>query len=229
MERKELKGAIFDLDGLLLDTEKLYEQAISEVLAQYNKTYPAELRSQVIGKSEMLGGNLITSTLELPLSAEEFLRARDAILHTLFPKAEACRGAKELCQYFVRNKVPIAVATSSKSSGVEIKIGHLKEGWFEDIKIIITGNDERIKAGKPAPDIFILAAQELGLDPKHCVVFEDSPSGCEAGRKSGAFVVAVPSIPNRNDLYQDNADLILNSLLEFTPTLYGFPPDQEQK
>ncbi|NJN30302.1 MAG: HAD-IA family hydrolase [Synechococcales cyanobacterium RM1_1_8] len=84
------------------------------------------------------------------------------------------------------------------------------------------GDDRELKAGKPAPDIFLLAAQRLGAKPEHCLVFEDSPAGLEAARRAGMAVVVVPD-PDLCREQFDGADERLNSLEEFWPERWGLP------
>ncbi len=95
----------------------------------------------------------------------------------------------------------VGIATSSLKQDFENKTNHLKEWLNEDIDIVVTTDDGRIKAGKPAPDIFILSAKELGLEPSECIVFEDSSSGVQAALSAGvSIVVAVMEERQRNTL-----------------------------
>ena len=104
----------------------------------------------------------------------------------------------------------------------ENKTNHLKDWLNEDIDIVVTTDDGRIKAGKPAPDIFILGAKELGLEPSECIVFEDSSSGVKAAISAGVpIVVAVMEECQRNTLegivYDKNKTnlIVLDSMDQF--------------
>ena len=116
----------------------------------------------------------------------------------------------------------VGIATSSLKQDFENKTNHLKEWLNEDIDIVITTDDGRIKAGKPAPDIFILSAKELGLEPSECIVFEDSSSGVQAALSAGvSIVVAVMEERQRNTLkglvYDKNKSklVVLDSMDQF--------------
>ena len=94
--------------------------------------------------------------------------------------------------------------------------------WFSQFKVIVKGDDPELIEGKPAPDIFIIAAKRLGFEPKNCLVFEDAPSGVEGALAAGMNVVAVPD--NHLDKnYYKNASQIITSLSEFNPVYWGLP------
>jgi beta-phosphoglucomutase-like phosphatase (HAD superfamily) len=85
----------------------------------------------------------------------------------------------------------MAIATSSQMAAVESKrIRH--EDMFSAMSVIVTGDDPAVRSGKPAPDIFLEAASRMGVDPKNCLVFEDSMTGVMSGKAAGCQVVAVP-------------------------------------
>jgi pseudouridine-5'-monophosphatase len=88
------------------------------------------------------------------------------------------------------------------------------------------GDDPEIKRGKPAPDMFLLAAKRMRASAAHCLVFEDSPAGIEAARAAGMYAVAVPD-PNMDDHAYPGAHQIIRSLKEFDPASWGFEGSQE--
>jgi pseudouridine-5'-monophosphatase len=114
------------------------------------------------------------------------------------------------------------VATSSDSFYFDLKITHHQE-WFKVFRCIVMGNDPEIKNGKPAPDIFLLAARRMQADPAHCLVIEDAPAGVEAARAAGMFAVAVPD-PHMDTKAYSSAHQILNNLDELDLASWGFPP-----
>jgi len=120
---------IFDLDGLLLNTEPIYWQAANEICSRYGKHYSDEIVCQVIGKQESLGARIIVETLSLPLTPEEFMRERDIKVEELFPSSEPMTGARAITEAVRRKGLPTAVATSSNATAVRLKLTkHLD--WF---------------------------------------------------------------------------------------------------
>ena len=220
-----IKGAIFDLDGTLLDTEPIYDAAAQKVINEFGNGKKIEwnVKKNVIGTPAKVHSKIFVDAFEIKLSPEEFKKKRDQLLIEPFKKCKFMKGAKETthkCKYDYHLKV--GIATSSSKLNYENKTNHLKEWIKEDIDKVITEDDKRIKEGKPSPDIFILAANELGLEPKECIIFEDALSGITAAIKSGAkIVVAIPDPRQKEDVenitYDKNVTklIILNSMDEF--------------
>jgi pseudouridine-5'-monophosphatase len=121
-----------------------------------------------------------------------------------------------------RAGIPQAVATSSDRHNFDLKITRHKD-WFSIFKCLVMGDDPEIEHGKPAPDIFLLAAKRLHASPSHCLVFEDSPAGVEAARAAGMFVIAVPD-PNMDDGAYLNAHQLIRDLNTLDLSRWGLPP-----
>jgi pseudouridine-5'-monophosphatase len=130
-------------------------------------------------------------------------------------------GAVELTRALAARGVPQAVATSTGRRLFDLKTQRHR-AWFETFRAIVLGDDPRIARGKPAPDIFLLAARELGADPATCVVLEDAPSGVSAARAAGMRVVAVP-YPGMDPAQLADADVVLSSLVEIDPARLAAP------
>ena len=226
-----IKGAIFDLDGTLLDTEPIYDEAAQKVINEFGngKKIEWEIKKKVIGTSAKVHSKIFVDSYEIKLTPEEFKKKRDELLIEPFKKCKFMKGAKQTthkCKYEYHLKV--GIATSSSKSNYENKTNHLKDWLKEDIDMVITGDDKRIKNGKPAPDIFILAAKDLGLEPKECIIFEDALSGITAAIKSGAkIVVAIPDPRQKDDIenliYDKNVTklIVLNCMDEFDFNLFN--------
>lgn len=213
---------IFDLDGLLLDTEPLYQKAIQAVCTEYGKEYTEDLRRKVMGQGEIAGASLIVNTLQLPFTPEAFLERRHAHLLHAFPKAELMPGARALIEHLLLHGFPLALATSSRRCDAELKMSSHMD-LFSKFEHIICGDNSRIKACKPAPDIYLLTAEIMKVEPSKCLVFEDSPSGVRAGLAAGMKTVAVPDPTMPKELYE-GAHAVLNSLEDFDPkTFPGVP------
>jgi len=210
---------IFDLDGVLLDTERHYTTATQAIVGRYGKTFDWSLKANMVGRPAIESARYLVSALDLPMEPEEYLRERKAMLEDLFRGCNPMPGAPELTAALAAHGTPQAVATSSDGRLYALKTERHRE-WFRVFSVVLVGDDARIERGKPAPDIFLLAAREMGADPLCCVVIEDSPVGVAAARAAGMQVVAVPDPAMSREPFAD-ADLILDSLSVVQPKTLG--------
>ncbi len=218
---KPITHVIYDLDGLLLDTESLHERANREMARRYGKIFDLSLKLKIAGRSTLDSATIIVDLLELPLTPEAYLEERKTLLYPLYAQAQPLPGAIRLTNHLYRQKIPQGIATSSSSHHFEMKITRHRE-WLQIFDCWVLGDDPELKRGKPAPDIFLLAAQRLGAVAEQCLVFEDSLAGMEAAKKAGMSIVAIPHPDFDRKLYRD-ADQILNCLSEFQPQLWHLP------
>ena len=216
-------GALFDLDGTLLDTEPLYDEAEQKIINLYGNGKQLELsvKQQILGTPPKFNCKLLVDKYEVKLTPEEFEKMRDEFLIEPFRNCKFKKGAKEVvhkCKYELGLKS--AIATGSSRLNFDNKVYKLKEWVNEYIDVVVTSDN--IERGKPNPDIFILAAQELGLHPNDCIVFEDGLPGVKAAISAGVrIIVAIieeyqkPSFEGL--VYDKNKTtlIILNSFEEF--------------
>jgi HAD superfamily hydrolase (TIGR01509 family) len=216
---------LYDMDGLLLDTEIFYT-IVNQIVAQrFGKVFDWSVKSKMIGLKSEDSARILVDSLALPLTPAEYLDARKHLLDELFPQAEPKPGAMRLTQHLHRHGIPQAVATSSNRHHYELKTSRHKD-WFRLFECIVIGDDPEVKEGKPSPDIFLLAARKLKAQPRRCLVFEDAPSGVKAAREAGMHVIVVPD-PNMMDHPFPEADGLLASLEDFDPAIWGLPPFPE--
>jgi pseudouridine-5'-monophosphatase len=214
---------IYDLDGLLLDTETLYTEATRQIVGRYGKTFDWSIKANMIGRPALDSARHLINSLDLSITPEQYLEEREQLLADKFPTAQPLPGAERLTQHLAANGIPQALATSSSQHLLQLKIQHHRT-WFNLFDTVVTGDDPEVKHGKPAPDIFLTAAKRLGgAEPKHCLVFEDAPSGMEAALAAKMSVVVVPD-PHMDKAVYAKASQILTSLTEFDPSVWELPP-----
>jgi pseudouridine-5'-monophosphatase len=209
---------IFDLDGVLLDSEPIYTEATRQVVAPYGKVFDWSIKGEIIGRSSVEGARHVVSALGLPLTPEDYLRRRRPLLEALFREVTEIPGARRFVESLHARAVPLAVATSSEAPLYRLKTAH--HSWFEQFAVIVCGDDPRITRLKPAPDVFLVTAQLLGVSPERCLVFEDSLAGVSAARAAGMQVIALPDPAMDKSRYAE-ADLVISGYDELTPADIG--------
>ena len=212
---------IYDMDGLLLDTEGIYTEVTQQIVGEYGKVFDWSVKGKIIGRRAVQAAEIIVESLDLPITPQDYLDSRKNVLLEKFKDTAPLPGAKEMTTHFFDLGIPQALATSSSSPMFEAKFEKHKK-WFSQFTQIVRGDDPELKEGKPAPDIFLLAAKRLGVDPAECLVFEDAPTGTEAALAAGMSVVVVPD-PNMDHCHYKNASQIISSLKDFDPEYWGLP------
>ncbi|KAE9601664.1 hypothetical protein Lal_00040649 [Lupinus albus] len=230
--RKPITHVLFDMDGLLLDTEIFYTQVQEIILARYNKTFEWNLKAKMMGMKATEAARVFVEDTGISdsLSAEQFLLEREEMLRDLFPSSDLMPGASRLIRYLHAKGVPFGLATGSHRRHFELKTQ--KHGdIFSLMHHVVLGDDPEVKQGKPSPDVFLAAAKRFEggpVDPSNILVFEDAPSGVLAAKNAGMSVVMVPD-PRLDTSFRDAADQVLNSLLDFNPSEWGLPPFEDNE
>ncbi len=219
--KKQITHVLFDMDGLLLDTEIFYTQVTQTIVGRFGKIFDWNLKSNMIGRPSIDSARYLVAELDLPITAEEYLQERDGMLRKAFANCQPLPGAEKLVRHLKQHRIPIALASSSNHELYEIKTQNHRD-WFDLFDTVVTGDHPEIKNGKPAPDIFLYAAKQINANPETTLIFEDAPSGLAAGKSAGMQVVVVPN-PEMDKTRYTEADLMLTSLEEFDTRQFGLP------
>jgi HAD superfamily hydrolase (TIGR01509 family) len=189
--RRPIDGVIFDMDGLLLDTEEVYRQAFIGAAASLGFELPEDFYRRMVGLADGECYALIQHQLGPSVSMMRYRGEVDTWMQRLLSTGIPIKpGAVELIDDFVRHGLPIVVATSTNRTTAESHLG--QSGFLQRIDTIVTWQD--VERGKPHPDIFIKAALEIGVAPQRCLVLEDSPLGICGAHAAGTMPVMVPDL-----------------------------------
>jgi HAD superfamily hydrolase (TIGR01509 family) len=189
MMSNDLNALIFDLDGLMVDSEPLARRAWEQVVATHGHRLDDALYFQIIGRRLEDSSRLIRDGLGLSLDAAELAEQKEAAWQAIWSQGlPPMPGLMTLHEEIRRRQLPWAVATSSRRHYAEKVLAQL--GLLAACGAI-AGGDE-VAQGKPAPDLYLLAATRLGIAPEACLALEDSAPGCQAAVNAGMRVAAVP-------------------------------------
>ena len=182
-------GAIFDMDGTLFDTEKLYRRAWLEVAGEFDLEKNYELPVAISGTNLGEESFRIINRFYPDVDAEKYLvRVLETVDDWREKNLELMAGVEEILEFFKANNIPMAIASSAPVEGIEKNLTRANlRGYF---KVLVGGNE--VSNGKPAPDIFLLAAQKLNLAPEDCYIFEDSFNGIRSAAASGGVAIMIP-------------------------------------
>jgi mannitol-1-/sugar-/sorbitol-6-phosphatase len=200
-----VRPVIFDLDGVLIDSEPLYERAFATFLERVGRRDASNLFALTLGRREVDFLPIVAARLALPEQdvRRELQRATDALIGDLRPMP----FATEVFATFHAEGRSLAIATSSLATFAEQAIRQL--GIESMVRALASGED--VTEGKPDPSIYQIAASRIGVRPATCIAVEDTPAGVAAASAAGMTCIAIPGpLSARTDLAE--ADVIANDL-----------------
>ena len=180
------KAFLFDLDGVLINSEPLHGQAWRKTAAFYDFNLTKSQLKLLRGRRRIDCANELVKLIPNKVTLEELLTLHKPISRKLIMTAQAMPGSESLVKRCHKDNIPMALVTSSSNESVDIKTAPHK--WMDLFSIRILGDDKLLKEGKPAPDPYLLAAEKLNIAPEECWAVEDSISGVTSALQAGCCV-----------------------------------------
>jgi len=214
-------AVILDMDGLMLDTEGLAARAWTDAAALVGIRFDHAVTRHLIGRNFPDCAALIRAHHGEGYPVDDLMRAwHDAYDAIVDREGIALKpGLAELLAWLEDERIPKAVATSTRRSRAQAKLVHT--GLFERFAALVGGDE--IARGKPAPDIYVEAAARLGVAPRDCVALEDSEPGIRAALAAGMAPIMVPDLAPPSPALLAHAPLVLASLVEVRAHLAALP------
>jgi HAD superfamily hydrolase (TIGR01509 family) len=206
-----MKAVIFDMDGVLIDSEPLHTLADNQILIDSGITAPATYFERFVGWTNQSMWEEIKKDYHITASAEELMELQMPLKIKLLQVGDyvPIPGIVDLLEQITGMNIPIAIASSSPLQFIEAVLEKL--GLKNYVKLWLSG--EEVERSKPEPDIFLKVAELLNVNPNDCIVIEDSSSGVSAAKKAGMRCIGFRNI-NSGNQNLSGADLIVNKIDE---------------
>ena len=214
----KFQAVIFDMDGLMLDTERTYRDVFNRAAADCSIDFPPSLHEQLLGRNTKDTHTILRNLWKDDALFDRFID-RSRYHHELcFAEAPpAKKGLFELLDMLDKKKIPKAVATSTRRAYALLRLEQCN--LLHRFAVINTG--DQVEHGKPAPDLYLLAAKSINMQPKDCVALEDSEAGVTAAHAAGMTVCMVPDLKQPTDDIRRRAHDVYESLVEVRHFLEG--------
>ena len=210
---KNIKAFLFDMDGVVIDSEKLYSQSEEKLLAQYGVSFDDSDWLKIKGCTEKQFYDLIYSKFSLNISREELMLQGRKLLKNIFSEQLQYMDGFNEVYAIIKNKYQLALVTSTGSELADHIDGLLS--IYKKFNIVV--NSSNTVLHKPNPEPYLLAMNRLGVKPQECIVIEDSIQGIKAGKAAGCFVIAIEGSLQKEFLKE--SDYIISNFYELKKIL----------
>ena len=204
----QIKAILFDMDGVVVDSENLYSQSEKKLLAQYGVKFDQSDWHYIKGCTEKQFYDLVYAKFNINIPRDQLIdKGRNFLKNIFTQKLDYMNGFNEIHSIF-KKQYKLALVTST---GPEL-VNHIDSllSIYEKFDVVITSNDTTIH--KPQPEPYLIAMDRLQLQPNQCIIFEDSIQGIKAGKAAGSYVIALEGSLEKEVLTE--ADLIISSFYD---------------
>jgi HAD superfamily hydrolase (TIGR01509 family) len=209
-------AVVFDLDGVIVDSEQVWDEVREEYVLETGGTYTASATRDMMGMSSIEWSRYIAEELAVPGTPQEINTEIVARMLARYGEAPPLIHGAVAAVRSVAARWPLAIASSSNPELIEVV---LRAAGLRELFPVAVSSQE-VARGKPAPDVYLEAAHRLGVEPARCVAIEDSHNGIRSAKAAGMRVVAVPNphFPPDDDALAQ-ADAVVQTVAELTPEL----------
>jgi HAD superfamily hydrolase (TIGR01509 family) len=211
-----IEAVVFDLDGVLLDSEQVWDEVREELVKERGGRWHEQAQTEMMGMSSVEWSRYMHDELDLPEPPEEIsaevVQRLDEVYRKRLPLIDGAREAVER----LAARWPLGLASSSNREVIDLVLD--LSGLARYFRVTVSS--EEVPRGKPAPDVYLEAARGLGVPPERCAAVEDSHNGIRSAKAAGMRVIAIPNQhypPGEEALAL--ADVTLGSLAELTPSI----------
>jgi pseudouridine-5'-monophosphatase len=219
---------IFDLDGLLVDSESLITTAIENVAKKHNKKLTFEVKQKLIGYPFKVRAQQLLEEIGFDLNLGEFINEliADCIKNVTENGMKLMPGVEKIVNYFKENNIPMAIASGNTSQSYKETVERFGNFFNNFSHAVLSGDDKEVSQPKPNPDIYLVTAQRFANKPKsmeQVLVFEDTQVGVDAAIRAGMQCVFVFDERLNANSSSKNATIVINSMNEFKPEMFHLP------
>lgn len=205
-------AVIFDMDGVIFDSERLVLECWEKTGAGYHLEGMREAFLPCIGTNDVRTREIVLERYGADFPYDEFRRESSLLYHSIVDQGglPVKTGVRELLSYLTENDIPIAVASSTR---LEVVTQELKQaGLYESFRVVMGG--DQLKRSKPEPDIYLMACKKLGISPACAYAIEDSYNGIRSAYAAGMKPIMVPDMLPPTDEMRDKSVVVLENLLQ---------------
>lgn len=204
-----MKAVIFDMDGVIINSEPLHFQLEKELLEELGGKFTKEIHKAFVGTTDYHMWKKLKEQFNLKPSVEEIIKMKKERFLKRIDEIKITENFMDFMLLLYSKGFPMAIASSNNRKIVDVVVN--KFGLDKYMKFIISG--EEVQKGKPDPEIFLTAAKKLGVNPEECLVIEDAENGVKAAKAAGMKCIGLKNVDSGNQNLSE-ADLIVNNFKE---------------